>query len=134
MNKPGLAYELAILVYDNQLVWVNGPFPAGQNDLQSFQKPGRLKGRIPTGKRVVGDKGYKDELQISTRNPLDTPAIKALKKRAKARHEMFNGRIKSFKILDECFCHGVAKHKMVFMAVCIFAQYDIENGHPMFDV
>ena len=60
--------------------------------------------------------------------------VKSFKRRARARHETFNGRLKNFKILAERFRHGVPKHKAVFEAICVIVQYDMENGHPMFDV
>jgi hypothetical protein len=133
-NKAGLAYELGIAIHSNKLVWINGPFPAGQNDISIYRKEGGLKSKIPANKRVIGDEGYKGEVQISTRNPFDSRAIKEFKSRVKARHETFNGRLKHFNILDECFRHGVPKHKAVFEAICVVVQYEMENGHPMFDV
>lgn len=65
---------------------------------------------------------------------MDTRAIKGFKNRAKARHETFNTRLKNFKILDERFRHGVTKHKAVFEACCVIVQYEMDNGHPLFDV
>jgi hypothetical protein len=116
-------------------MWVNGPFLAGVPDIGIFRKEGGLMSQIPEGKKVIADEGYVGEDQIiSTRNPFDTPATKTLKKRAKARHETFNGRLKSFKILDERFRHGVPKHKAVFEACCVLVQYELQNGHPLFDV
>ena len=128
-----MAYELGISIFKNQLVRINGPFPAGQHDITIFCKEGGLKSKIASGKRAVGDEGYRGEQQISTRNPLDSVMVKEFKKRARARHETFSGRIKSFKILAERFRHGVKKHKVVFEAVCVIVQYEMENGHPIFD-
>jgi hypothetical protein len=51
-NKAGLAYELGIVIYHNQLVWINGPFPAGQNDKKIFNKLNGLKSKIPAGLEV----------------------------------------------------------------------------------
>jgi hypothetical protein len=135
-----LAYELGIAIHSNRLVWVNGPFPAGQNDITIYRKPNGLKSKIPANKRVIADEGYKGEAQISTRNPFDSRAVKKFMSRVKARHETFNGRLKHFKILDERFRHGkdqhktvIEKHKAVFEAICVVVQYEMENGHPMFD-
>jgi hypothetical protein len=134
-SQAGLSYELGIAIRSNQLVWVNGPFPASEHDITIYRKEGGLKARIPEGKRLVGDEGYKGESQtISTRNALDSPIVKSFKRRTRARHETFNGRLKNFKILAERFRHGVAKHKAVFETACVIVQYDMENGHPMFDV
>jgi len=133
-HKPGVTYELGIDIRSSKLVWINGPFPAGQNDLQVFRKEGGLKSQIPDGKKAIADSGYAGEPKLSIQNPHDTSLVKNYKNRARARHESFNGRIKSFKILDERFRHGFAKHKAVFEAVCVIVQFDLENGHPLFGI
>jgi hypothetical protein len=96
-KSAGLAYELAVSIFDGKLVWVNGPFPAGQNDIQMYRKDDGLKSKIPAGKRVIADQGYLGEAQITTRNSQDSPAVKAFKRRVKARQETFNSRIKNFR-------------------------------------
>jgi hypothetical protein len=79
-----LAYELGILIHNSQLVWINGPFPAGQSDLQIFCKEGDLKSKIPAFKRIVGDEGYKGEALISsTCNPYDCSIVRRLMRRLK---------------------------------------------------
>jgi hypothetical protein len=92
------------------------------------------KSKIPASKRVIGDTGYKGESQISIRNMYDSQMVKEFKRRSRAHHEAFNGRIKNFSVLDERFRHGVKKHKSCFEAVCVIVQYDMGNGHPMFNV
>ena len=108
---------------------------ASTHDITIFRQKDGLKSKIPTGKRAIGDSGYKGEPEtVSVRNSLDSYAVKKFKSRARARHENFNGRIKNFKILDERFCHGIEKHQVVFEAVCVITQYELENGSPLFDV
>ena len=49
-------------------------------------------------------------------------------------------RFKDFKVLRESFRHGTGtdnkleKIKTSFEAVAVLVQYDIENGHPLFEV
>lgn len=135
-KKPGLVYEIAIALYHDTLVWINGPFPAGLNDLQVFRAG--LKDKIPEGKRLVSDQGYVAEPEFcSTRNPLDTVEMKELKKRGKARHETFNRRLKAWEILAQRFrstIDSISKHKIVFGACCVLTQYDVEDSHPLFKV
>lgn len=127
-------YEIAISVYTNALVWVNGPFPAGGHDITVFRSKG-LKDKIPTGKKGIADNGYRGEVAIlSTPNAHDPPELRKFKSRARARHESFNARLKSFRCLDVRFRHGVEKHRSVFEAVCVICQYQLENGSPLFDV
>ena len=135
-KKPGLVYEIAVAVYNDSLVWINGPFPAGMSDLKVFRAG--LKQKIPEGKRLIADQGYVAESRIcSTRNPLDTPSVKELKKRAKARHETFNRRLKAWEILNQrfrCTRDPLPKHKAVFKACSVLVQYDVEKSHPLFKV
>ena len=102
--------------------------------MQIFRKPGGLKSKIPPGKMVIADKGYPGEPSCRLRNSYDAPEVKTFKKRARARHETVNSRIKSFNVLAQRFCSDVSKHKVVFEAVCVITQYEMENGHPLFDV
>ena len=103
-NHPGLNYELGIRLYENQLAWINGPFPAGEPDITVFRKPNGLKSQIPLGKLVIADKGYLGEGNvISVRNEFDNEKVKKFKRRVRARHETFNGRLKEYKILSTRF-------------------------------
>ena len=44
-NQAGLNYELGISIFLNQLVWMNGPFPAGEPDISVNRK--KLKKGTP---------------------------------------------------------------------------------------
>jgi hypothetical protein len=133
-NRAGLNYELGMSVYDNKLVWMNGPFPAGRHDINIFRTEG-LKDKIPAGKLVIGDNGYHGEPNIiSTPNSHDPPEVRQLKSRALSRHETFNGRIKNFACVRERFRHRKEYHKIVFEAVCVICQYQIEHEGSIFSV
>lgn len=138
-NKAGLTYELGIAIFHDQLVWINGPFPAGENDMLVFRKDGGLMSIIPKGKLVVADEGYRGEPNVcSTRNTFDDDDVKRFKKRVKARHESFNCRVKSFGILNQPFRstgdQRLVKHETAFVACCIIVQYEMDNGRPLFKV
>jgi hypothetical protein len=132
-DGPGLTYELGIAIHQQKLVWIRGPERSGKGDLQNFRAENGLKSKIPGGKKVVADSIYKDPV-CAIKNPQDTADVRRFKRRARARHETFNGRLKNFSVLSEMFRHGHKKHKCVFEAVCVITQYEIENGHPLFDV
>ena len=132
---PGVGYELALDINENKIIWINGPFPAGNTDLQIFRDNGNgLKYMIPIGKKMIADRGYCGEPDLSTPNTLDGEDLKLFKRRARARHENLNRRLKEYRILSERFRHDLGKHKMVFEAVCVVVQYDIENERPLFQV
>jgi len=147
-NSAGLTYELAIAIRSNRLVWIRGPFPASQHDMTTFRggqvnevkNANALQFQIPEGKRAIGDSGYRGEpSKISVSQPKDSASVRNFKSRVKARHETFNARLKSFKILSTRFRHKLStdtlvEHQVVFEAVCVACQYDMENDHGLFEV
>jgi len=139
-RSAGLGYEIGILIWRNQVVWAEGPVQAATHDKTKYEEKNGLQSLIPNGKLVVGDRGYRGEdlssrqRSLSIRNTRDSEEVKAFKRRVRARHENFNARLKNFAILDNRFRHGVDRHRAVFDAVCVLCQYDMENGHPLFDV
>ena len=68
-NKARLTHKLRVAIHENKIVWVNGPFPAGQNDIKVFQKPNGLMRTIPEGCKTVGDDGHCGKpTKVSTKN------------------------------------------------------------------
>jgi hypothetical protein len=124
-------------VYENKVVWLIGPFPAGRGDDDIFLNEGLFE-KIPEGKKAVVDLGYKGEAllpKVSKGNSHDSDEVRKLKGRARARHESFNGRLKNFRVLSQRFRHkDMAKHKICFEAVTVICIYQMENGSPLYDV
>ena len=97
---------------------------------------------IPNGTLGLGDMGYRGiEDKVTHRNTFDDPTVKQFKRRALARQETGNSRLKSFKILEDRFrTMGPSKltreerHKTIFEACAVILQYQLENGHPLFEV
>jgi hypothetical protein len=141
-HTAGFNYELGISVYEHKLVWMNGPFPAGRNDVGIFRETDGLKEKMLScapGKKAIADQGYRGKdlvgpgLPVATSSSLDSIALPTFKGRKKARHESFNGRIKKFFCLAQKFRHPIGKHKAAFEAVCVIVQYQMENGRPLFN-
>lgn len=132
-HQAGVNYEIGLSLFTSHVVWVKGPIPAGQNDMKIFREQG-LMNAIPPGKLITGDRGYRGLPNlISTTNPRDPKELRVFKRRARARHESFNKRLKDFQCLQNCFRHGVANHQFVFYAVCVIVQFQMENGSPLYD-
>jgi hypothetical protein len=126
-------YELALSIFEDSLVWMSGPHPAGKHDITVFREG--LKDKIPAGMKGVADNGYRGEkFVLSTSNRLDSKDVRDFKRRARARHESFNGRLKNFQCLEARFRHDIEKHKIAFEAVAVICQYQMENGSRLFDV
>jgi hypothetical protein len=74
------------------------------HNIAIFREPEGLMTMMPQGKRAIGNGGYTGKPNhIAVRNKLDTPKVMDFKKRARAHHETFNGRIKAFNVLDTRF-------------------------------
>ena len=133
-GRAGLKYELVISLTGG-LIWMNGPFRGGENDVTIFRKHG-LKDRLQAlGKKVIGDRGYRGEKGlVSMINPLDSEGISRFKSRALHRHEAFNGKVKEFDALSNRFRHGSEKFKTMFEAVCVVCQYRTELETPLYDI
>jgi hypothetical protein len=60
-NTSGFNYEIAISVVEGHCCWINGPFPAGRNDMSIYNEPEGLKEKMRTcpGKRAIADLGYR---------------------------------------------------------------------------
>lgn len=139
-DHPGLGYEIALDLWRNRIVHskTSGE-PASVGDLVLFRQ--ELMGKIPAGKRVIADRGYicaEHRDVLSTPNHLDSDQVKEFKRRARARHETINARMKAFKCLDVRFRHRLHKHQWCFDAVLVLTQYAIEDtgphGEPLFDI
>ena len=67
LNGPGYKYEIAICIATASIVWINGPFKAGKNDVTIFDEDG-LKDALCDDECVEVDQGYKgdDKLKNTT--------------------------------------------------------------------
>ena len=149
-HGPGLSYEFGIAIHKNQLCWINGPFRASSHDavifdskegdfddpITKFRSPDGLASRIPEGKMGFGDNGgySKFKSKVSTRDKMDEKDVYEYKNRALARHEIFNGRVKTWRMMSDTWIHALDKHIIVLEAICVIEQYRMENGHPLLDV
>jgi len=135
-KTSGLSYELGIHLFESKLIWMNGPIRAGSNDNGNFAAPGGLKEKLSAiGKMALADKAYNGHpKEISTFNAFDCHSVKQFKARAQMRHEQFNGMLKEFSCLHECFRHREQKFAVCFDATAVICQYRMENGEPLFNL
>jgi len=118
------------------VLWIKGPALPSTHDATIFWSDGGLHPDIPAGTRGIADSTYKTLNEITVHIEGHSKEMTNFINRVRARHENFNARLKCFKILSETFCGSWGKkeeHKMVFEAICILVQYDMENGHPLME-
>jgi DDE superfamily endonuclease len=134
-NKAGINYEIGISLAESRVVWLNGPFKAGVNDIKVFTRHGLKQKLEETNKKAIGDKGYVGHPDVvSTYNVHDCRGVNKFKSRALKRHETFNNLTKCFDCLSGRFRHSPDQFKTCFESVCVICQYQIENGSELFDI
>ena len=134
-NKAGINYELGIALATGKLIWMNGPFRAGRNDLNVFTQEGLEERLRILGKKSLGDGGYAGHHEtVSSPNAHDSYQVKRFKSRGLKRQEDFNGMTKVFNILKHRFRHPLHKFPVAFEAVCVICQYKIESDEPLYDI
>ncbi len=131
-GKSALHYELGVDILAGNLVWIQGPYPAGKyTDIVIFNKV--LRNFLEPGERVEADEGYRghpDKIKYpgNDANPAENWGMQG---RVRARHETLNGRLK---ILSQVFRHNIMMHGDVFRACAVVTQLTVENGEPLFEV
>lgn len=134
-RSAGLKYEVGVCIQSGRIVWVNGPFRCGMNDLQVSRQA--LTGSLDEGEMVEADRGYQGEpMKIKTPGPLHNRSKEEERSKdlVRARHETVNGRLKYFRILRALFRHDIRRHSSVFRAVAVITELNIEEGDGMFPV
>ena len=134
-GKSALRYELGVDILAGNLVWIQGPYPAGKyTDIVIFNKV--LRNFLEPGERVEADEGYRghpDKIKCpgNDANPAENRAMQG---RVRARHETLNGRLKNWGILSQVYRHDIMRHGDVFRACAVLTQLTVENGEPLFEV
>ena len=144
-GKAGLTYEIALHLWENRIVWINGPFPPNDGgDRAIFVNEG-LEAAIPDGKKAIADKTHAGLDKIALHNSLDCNEVRMFKRRARARQESINARLKNFGVLKQRFRHkkahvqhaaftNGAKHQAFVHAVAVICTYQMQHGSPLFTV
>ena len=136
-NKSGVNYELAVSISTSRLIWMNGPFKAGESDMKVFRERGLRDKMRQLGRKGIADGGYhaaEDFDVLSFPNADDDPLVKKFKRRAQRRQEVFNNKTKVFHCLKHMFWHSCNRFADCFEAVCVICQCQMENGSPLFNV
>jgi hypothetical protein len=134
-GKSALRYELGVSILGGDLVWIQGPYPAGEYpDVKIFNKV--LRHFLDPGERVEADEGYAghaDKVKCPA-NPCNPPENLAMQGRVRSRHETLNGRLKNWGILRQVYRHDILRHGDVFRACAVLTQLAIDEGDRLFEV
>jgi hypothetical protein len=106
-NGPAVKYEVATCIKTGDIVWIHGPFPGAKHDLTIFRS--KLAWMLHPLEWTWADLGYIGHHKIITPDNLPW-CMKGEFERARAYHEVINGRFKRFGILRDVYRHSVHKH------------------------
>jgi hypothetical protein len=131
-RSSGLQYELAVCIKTGEIVWLHGPFPAGDwPDVNIFRHA--LKHYLGENERVEADDGYVGDDPKIVKTPrgirfMESKEFHSARAEARACHETCNNIIKQFHVLSHVFHHDIEKHGMCFRACAILTQLSLELG------
>lgn len=132
VNRAALRYEIAVCIRTGDIVWINGPYPAGCcNDLTIFYD--KLVHKIPDGEMVEADKGYPHP-KVRTADNFVSFADKKAKGKARNRHEHVNGLYKDFGILRQLYRHDRKRHMKNMGAITTILQVSFDEGQEPWQV
>lgn len=129
INGPGVRYEVGVSIYDGEIVWANGPFPAGTYpDLKIFRA--NLKENLNENECVISDETYTD-YKCVRRGHMKNEEDYSILSNIKSRHENVNEIIKNFNILKTRFRHHQSLHSYCFHAVLRITQFVLKYETPL---
>ena len=133
-NGPGLRYEIGVCIQNANIVWIAGPFPAGDYpDVEIFQMG--MMNYLDEGETVEADSGYTGDIPVRTPDDFGgNIEWRRMKGKARARHETINGAIKQYAIMNDVYRHSIHKHNSLLKAVCALVQSEIEEGNITFQI
>ena len=128
---------MGVCILTGWIVWVAGPWKAGEQDGAAFIS--KLDTKLPPGKVVKVDAGYNSCKRFM--NPCIGFDSKDREQKlvARAQHECVNSRLKIFNVLTMYFRHTdcddqtmMDKHRICFNAVAVLTQLKIADGESIF--
>ena len=130
---PGLRYEVAICIKTGWIVWVNGPFPAGEWPDRKIAQAG-INHHLDDNECYVGDGGYYDGWQWAETPTGYNNHEQKMYAMARARHETVNRQFKQFGCLSNTYRHKLQKHGAMFHAIANITQLAIMDNESLFQV
>lgn len=144
-NSAGLGYLFGLALDSDKIVIADGGVPASVNDIKKFRGGDKdceskwdksaLYYLLPEGVLGIGDSGFQGEPnKVVVARHGHSQELKKFISRAKCRQENLHARLKSFGILSQRFRHNIKFHKNVVFAVTVLVQYDLDNGHGLWEM
>ena len=132
-KHAALRYEIGICIQTGWIVWVHGPYPAGQWTDLAISRDG-LNQALGKDEMFVADSGYRDKNGWAlTPNGYNTRE-QYRQAVSLSRHECVNRYFKVFAAFDRKWRHHRKKHGTAFMAAANIVQARIQLEPTVFQV
>jgi len=129
----GVRYEVGVCIQTGSIVWVNGAYPCGSwSDVKIFRH--RLKHLLAPNELVEADKGYKWDDRCRNPDSYVSRSDQRASRRARARQETINHRLKVFNVLNRTYRHDRRKHQWCFVSCAVLVQMSINNNEKPWQV
>ncbi|CAJ1968671.1 unnamed protein product [Cylindrotheca closterium] len=133
-NGPAWRYEIGYSIFGKDIVWVNGPFKAGESEITLFREAGLCNSLEPL-ECVECDSGYKGDVKLKNPSTGANRSEREQKSAVRARHKIVNGRLKQFAVLDQVFRHlSREQHGFCFKADVVITQLKFEFHGRLYNV
>ena len=134
-NGPAWRYEIGFSIFGGDIVWANGPFRAGESEINIFKMEGGLRENMLPSEAIECDGGYQGDWKLKNPSTAATRTERGQKSGIRARHKIANGRLKQFSCLDQVFRHlSSEQHGYCFMAVVVITQMTFDLHDHLYDV
>ena len=130
-NVCGINYELGMNIFQDTIIWTNGPFKYGSNnDRGKLMEHGLMDKPKEIDNKSLSEKIYNGHPnEIKAFNAFDCDSVKKIKARAQMRHDKFNERMKEFRMMQVKFrSPDYGKIAATFEAIAVLVQYILEHG------
>jgi len=132
-KHAALRYEIGICIQTGWIVWINGPYPAGQWTDLCISRDG-LNQALGRGEKFVADGVYRDSHGWSMTPSGYNTRGEHMKAVARARHETVNRYFKVFGAFRNQWRHHRKKHGIAFYAAANVVQARIQLEPSIFQV
>ena len=132
-KHAALRYEIGICIQTGYIVWVNGPYPAGQWPDLSISRDG-LNQALKPWEMFVADGTYSDSHGWSRTPSGHNTRQQHMMAVARSRHETVNRYFKVFSAFKNQWRHHRRKHGIAFYAAANIVQARIQLEPTIFQV
>jgi hypothetical protein len=142
INGPGVKYEVGVCIITGHIIWINGPFPASENDGTIMSET--LAPLLCEDEAVEVDGGYSGNPRMKGPTVAKASIERKQKSLVRGRHEIVNSRLKIYNVLNISFRHTgkyderseelLRKHGICFIAIAVITQIGFTTGEAIFDV